>query len=116
MCHGQVIWDSVQRATKAHRCDLCSEPIKPKRVYSKLALKGDADEGLWTQKTCSGCVAKIELARDELDDGDGCLVGDIDSLARERSKASGWRKALEVCRAARAGLLDRLRRRKAAAT
>lgn len=110
MCHGQVIWSSVQRARKLHHCEFCGDAIKQGRAYSKLAIRGDADEGMWTQKTCARCYGRIALVRDDADDGDGCLVDEVEPLARDFAKNDGWRRALAKFRAARDELLKRLRR------
>lgn len=84
MCHGQMLSDAMPKARKAHRCDVCDEPIAAGTVYYRQSGIQEGEMVGW--KAHERCQALLWAA----DDDDGCIAGHPSELITEATRAN-WR-------------------------
>lgn len=103
MCYGTILWDRVQKARKLHRCEECAKDIAPGQPYRTQGGRDGRD--LISTKYCIKCATRLAIATDDDASDDGCVYGDLKSIAKEHAARSGWKRFLGVMRAARRRLL-----------
>jgi len=87
MCHGQIIFDRVQRAQKKHQCGECRRQIEPGRLYRTQGGRDGGDH--YFLKLCKRCATSAELDAEE---SDGCFaLGGLRDAMKEAANWSGWK-------------------------
>ncbi len=103
MCYGTILWDRVQKARKLHRCEECARDIAPGQPYRTQG--GRDGRELIAMKYCIKCATRLAITDNDDTDGDGCVVGDLKTIAKEHAARNGWKRFLGVMRAAKKRLL-----------